>query len=192
MDGNEAIIAGAGVGAIVAIVNLAGRILDDDFRNQPGTADAANDSNTVAADVEHIFWDDLLGKIRPNVLIAMVLIALLGGAMSYLALTWTNADGSEGNEAVMAAAGVGAVIAISNLAGKILEKESDARGPRKVREFFATIRPNILLAMMMVGGIGLAISILGYRMTNDGLVTAAGVGSIVAITNLGGKIPEVE
>jgi hypothetical protein len=33
--------------------------------------------------------------------------------------------------------------------------------------------------MLFIGGIGIAVSILGYHMTEDGLVTAAGVGAIV-------------
>ena len=180
MGKNEAIISGAGFGAIVAIVNLAGKILESDFDD--------------SSDSDQVFWDEVLGKIRPNVLIAMFLIALLGGTISYIAFIWTDAAGTTrvGNDAIMSAAGVGAVIAVANLAGKILEKESDQSGPSGIRDFFAKIRPNILLAMLMVGGIGIAVSILGYHMVNDGVVTAAGVGAIIAIANLGGKILEVE
>jgi len=57
-----------------------------------------------------------MDRIRPNILIAMVLIALLGMAISYIGYKM-------GNEGIISAAGVGAIIAISNLAGRILEKE---------------------------------------------------------------------
>lgn len=60
-------------------------------------------------------WE-LIGKIRPNILIAMVLIAVLGLGVSFVGFKMTN-------EGIISAAGVGAIIAISNLAGKILEKE---------------------------------------------------------------------
>ena len=180
MGKNEAIISGAGVGAIVAIVNLAGRILESEFDETPGS--------TLG------FWDQVLGKIRPNVLIAMFLIASLGGGVSYIAFIWKNSEGTitVGNEAIMAAAGVGAVIAIANLAGKVLEMEPDASDLSGTSTFFIKIRPNILLAMLLVSSIGIAVSILGYHMVNDAVVTAAGVGAIVAVTNLGGKILDVE
>jgi len=179
MGRNEAIISGAGVGAIVAIVNLAGKILESEFDDAPN--------------VSGPFWVSVVAKVRPNVLMAMMLIASLGGVLSYIAFIWKDPTGTFtiGNEAIMAAAGVGAVIAISNLAGKILEKESQ-RSTAGISGFYARVRPNILVAMLFVGGIGIAITILGYHMVEDGLVTAAGVGAIVAITNLGGKILEDE
>jgi hypothetical protein len=54
------------------------------------------------------------------------------------------------------------------------------------------IRPNILIGMVLVATLGIAISYLGYRMGNEGIISAAGVGAIVAISNLAGKILEKE
>mgnify|MGYP000554283505 CR=1 FL=1 len=56
------------------------------------------------------------GKIRPNILVGMCLVALLGIAISYIGLRLDN-------EGIISSAGVGSIVAISNLAGKILEKE---------------------------------------------------------------------
>jgi len=56
----------------------------------------------------------------------------------------------------------------------------------------AQIRPNILVAMLIVGVLGLAISWYGWKMGNEGIISAAGVGAIVAISNLAGKILERE
>ena len=58
----------------------------------------------------------VLGKIRPNILMGMVLIAALGAIIGYIGY-WM------GNEAIINGSGVGSIVAISNLAGKILEKE---------------------------------------------------------------------
>ena len=89
----------------------------------------------------------------------------------------------------MSAARAGAAIAIANLAGKTLEKAAaDARS----REFFGKLRLNIVAAMLLVGIIGMAVSILGNKMINEGLVAEALVGAIVAITTLGGKILEAK
>ena len=56
----------------------------------------------------------------------------------------------------------------------------------------AKIRPNILLAMVLIGTLGITISYLGYRMLNEGIISAAGVGAIMALSNLSGKILEKE
>ena len=54
------------------------------------------------------------------------------------------------------------------------------------------IRPNILVAMTIVGVLGLGIARIGLAMDNGELVSAAGVGAIVAVANLAGKILEKE
>jgi len=54
------------------------------------------------------------------------------------------------------------------------------------------IRPNILVAMTLVGILGLGIARIGLEMDNGELVSAAGVGAIVAVANLAGKILEKE
>jgi hypothetical protein len=54
------------------------------------------------------------------------------------------------------------------------------------------IRPNILVAMTIVGVLGLGIARIGLSMDNGELVSAAGVGAIVAVANLAGKILEKE
>jgi hypothetical protein len=54
------------------------------------------------------------------------------------------------------------------------------------------IRPNILAGMVLISVLGLGISFLGYRMGNEGIISAAGVGALVAISNLAGKILEKE
>jgi hypothetical protein len=59
----------------------------------------------------------LLGKVRPNILVAMLLIAFLGGFIAFLGFRLDN-------EGLMSGAGIGSIVAISNLAGKILETET--------------------------------------------------------------------
>jgi hypothetical protein len=59
-------------------------------------------------------------------------------------------------------------------------------------DFMAKIRPNILVGMVLISSLGVAISYLGYRMNNEGIISAAGVGAIIAISNLAGKILEKE
>ena len=54
------------------------------------------------------------------------------------------------------------------------------------------VRPNILAAMTIVGVLGLGIARIGLEMDNGELVSAAGVGAIVAVANLAGKILEKE
>ena len=59
-------------------------------------------------------------------------------------------------------------------------------------EWMNKIRPNILAGMVLISILGLGISFLGYRMGNAGIISAAGVGALVAISNLAGKILEKE
>ena len=183
MDRNQAIIAAAGIGAIVAITNLAGKILEDDFDEE--------DNDTDDASIKRV-WVEFIGRIRPNILLAMFLVAALGLVISYLGSIWENDTGPLGNEAIVSAAGVGAIIAIANLAGKILEKEFQRGTPGANKRLTAKVRPNILLAMMLVGALGIGVSFIGFGMVEEGLVAAGGVGAIVAITNLAGKILERE
>lgn len=58
----------------------------------------------------------ILKRVRPNILIGMFLISVLGSLVSWIG--W-----QMDNETVVAAAGVGAIMADSNLCAKILEKE---------------------------------------------------------------------
>ena len=59
---------------------------------------------------------DIVSRIRPNILVAMIIVGALGWGIAKLAL-------ETGNGELASAAGVGAIVAIGNLAGKILEKE---------------------------------------------------------------------
>jgi len=61
-----------------------------------------------------------------------------------------------------------------------------------IKDLTSRIRPNILVAMSIVGILGIGIARIGLEMQNGELVSAAGVGSIVAIANLAGKILERE
>ena len=54
------------------------------------------------------------------------------------------------------------------------------------------IRPNILSGMLLIAGLGMGISYIGWQMEMEGIISAAGVGCIVAISNLAGKILETE
>ena len=54
------------------------------------------------------------------------------------------------------------------------------------------VRPNILLGMILIAVLGMGISWIGWQMEMEGIISAAGVGSIVAISNLAGKILETE
>ena len=54
------------------------------------------------------------------------------------------------------------------------------------------VRPNILLGMILIAVLGIGISWIGWKMEQEGIISAAGVGSIVAISNLAGKILETE
>ena len=61
-----------------------------------------------------------------------------------------------------------------------------------IQDLTSRVRPNILAAMAIVGVLGIDIAKIGLEMQNGELVSAAGVGSIVAIANLAGKILERE
>ena len=54
------------------------------------------------------------------------------------------------------------------------------------------LRPNICAGMLFVASLGFGISYLGFRMDNEGIISAAGVGAIIGITNLCSKILEQE
>ena len=56
----------------------------------------------------------------------------------------------------------------------------------------ARIKPNIVLAILSITTLGLLISVLGYFMDQEGIITGAGVGSIVAVANLATKILDHE
>ena len=63
---------------------------------------------------------------------------------------------------------------------------------RAILSVSSKVRPNILAAMAIVGILGLGIARIGLEMGNGELVSAAGVGAIVAVANLAGKILEKE
>jgi hypothetical protein len=46
--------------------------------------------------------------------------------------------------------------------------------------------------MLLIAFLGGFIAFLGFRLDNEGLMSGAGIGSIVAISNLAGKILETE
>ena len=54
------------------------------------------------------------------------------------------------------------------------------------------LRPNICVGMLFVASLGVGISFLGFLMENEGIISAAGVGAIIGITNLCSKILEQE
>ena len=56
----------------------------------------------------------------------------------------------------------------------------------------ARIKPNIVLAILSITTLGLLISLMGYFMDQEGIITGAGVGSIVAVANLATKILDNE
>tara|TARA_Y100000296_G_scaffold53658_1_gene61453 strand:+ start:1835 stop:2002 length:168 start_codon:yes stop_codon:yes gene_type:complete len=49
-----------------------------------------------------------------------------------------------------------------------------------------------MLGMIIIAVLGLGVSWIGWQMEMEGIISAAGVGSIVAISNLAGKILETE
>ena len=53
-------------------------------------------------------------------------------------------------------------------------------------------RPNIFAGMLFVASLGGGISWMGYLMKNEGIISAAGVGAIIGIVNLCGKILETD
>ena len=57
-------------------------------------------------------------------------------------------------------------------------------------ELIRRFRPNIFAGMAFVTALGGGISYMGYRMENEGIISAAGVGAIIGIVNLCGKILE--
>ena len=54
------------------------------------------------------------------------------------------------------------------------------------------LRPNIVIAMTLMETIGIVVAYMGWRMGNEGIMSAAGVGALVGIANLGAKILEGE
>ena len=54
------------------------------------------------------------------------------------------------------------------------------------------VKPNIVFAIFAITALGLIISMMGYFMGQEGIITGAGVGSIVAIANLAHKILDNE
>ena len=57
---------------------------------------------------------------------------------------------------------------------------------------FARIKPNIVFAILSITVLGLLISLMGFLLEQEGLISGAGVGSIVAIANLAHKILDNE
>ena len=58
--------------------------------------------------------------------------------------------------------------------------------------FIARIKPNIVFAILSITALGLLISLMGYFMGQEGIITGAGVGSIIAIANIAHKILDHE
>ena len=56
----------------------------------------------------------------------------------------------------------------------------------------ARIKPNIVFAILSITILGLLISLMGFHMGQEGIITGAGVGSIVAVANLATKILDGE
>ena len=56
----------------------------------------------------------------------------------------------------------------------------------------ARIKPNILIAILAITTLGLLVSYMGFKMEQEGIITGAGIGSIVAIANLATKILDGE
>ena len=56
----------------------------------------------------------------------------------------------------------------------------------------ARIKPNILIAILAITALGLLVSFMGFKMSQEGIITGAGSGSIVAIANLATKILDGE
>jgi hypothetical protein len=59
-------------------------------------------------------------------------------------------------------------------------------------EFIARIKPNIVFAILAITVLGLLVSLMGFYMEQEGIITGAGVGSIVAVANLAHKILDNE
>ena len=58
--------------------------------------------------------------------------------------------------------------------------------------FLSKIKPNILIAILAITTLGLLVSYMGFKMSQEGFITGAGIGSIVAIANLATKILDWE
>ena len=56
----------------------------------------------------------------------------------------------------------------------------------------ARVKPNIVFAILSITALGLLISLMGYFMGQEGIITGAGVGSIIAIANIAHKILDHE
>ena len=56
----------------------------------------------------------------------------------------------------------------------------------------ARVKPNIFFAILAITTLGLLVSFMGYIMEQEGIITGAGIGSIVAIANLATKILDGE
>ena len=54
------------------------------------------------------------------------------------------------------------------------------------------IKPNIIIAILAISTLGVLVSFMGYKMEQEGIITGAGIGSIVAIANLANKILDGE
>ena len=61
-----------------------------------------------------------------------------------------------------------------------------------IADLIRRFRPNILAGMLFVASLGGGVSWLGYLMESEGIISAAGVGAIIGIVNLCGKILENE
>ena len=58
--------------------------------------------------------------------------------------------------------------------------------------FIARIKPNIVFAILSITTLGLIVSMMGYFLNQEGIITGAGVGSIIAIANIAHKILDHE
>ena len=56
----------------------------------------------------------------------------------------------------------------------------------------ARVKPNIFFAILAITTLGLLVSYMGFKMEQEGIITGAGIGSIVAIANLATKILDGE
>jgi len=61
-------------------------------------------------------FGELVKRFRPNIFAGMAFVTLLGGGISWMGYLM-------GNEGIISAAGVGAIIGIVNLCSKILERD---------------------------------------------------------------------
>ena len=59
-------------------------------------------------------------------------------------------------------------------------------------EFIARVKPNIVFAILAITVLGLLVSLMGFYMEQEGIITGAGVGSIVGVANLAHKILDNE